>query len=129
MTPDGRYFVGLHCPSALVPEARTVVVDLEEGSIRYLPTIPGRALALSPNGSLLATVSLPSETSPGSHLCVWTFPGLSPVVVIPIERLGCWNIPCALAFTPDSSSVVLGGWDGVIRTVHPGGLRIPASDF
>ena len=32
----------------------------------------------TPDGSLLATVSLPSETSPGSHLCVWTFPALPP---------------------------------------------------
>jgi hypothetical protein len=74
----------------------------------------GRALAVSADGTRAATFG----GEPWSTLRVWSLPNLTAVASWNLLELGCWDVSCALAFTPDAASVIAAGWDGVLRRIR-----------
>jgi WD40 repeat protein len=71
--------------------------------------IAGRGLALSPDGSMVAV------SDPNGYVIVRTLPRLTEVRRWYLPDLGCADLSCAITFTPDKSSLVVAGWEGVIR--------------
>jgi WD40 repeat protein len=69
----------------------------------------GRGLAISADGSRLATSQM-GETL----VRLWSLPDLSEIQTWNLEELGCWDLSCALAFTPDGGHLVVAGWKACV---------------
>jgi hypothetical protein len=48
---------------------------------------------------------------------LWSLPDLSEIQGWSLLELGCWDLSCALAFTPDGGHLVVAGWEGVLRRI------------
>jgi WD40 repeat protein len=101
-TPDSRFFIGAGA------EIIVWSVGNPEPHARALSGVTGRALAVSSDGTRLAT-------SEKGILFLWSLPDLVEVQRWNLSALGAWDISCALAFTPDGQRLVAAGWDGVLR--------------
>ena len=73
--------------------------------------IAGRAIALSADGSLLATATS------RSYVQLRTLPTLTEIARWYLPDLGCRDLATALAFTPDNTGLIVAGWEGVIRRI------------
>jgi WD40 repeat protein len=71
----------------------------------------GQALAVSSDGTRAAT-----STADGL-LRLWSLHDLREIDRWNLRELGCRDISCALAFTPDARRLIVGGWEGVLRSV------------
>jgi len=111
VTGDDRYLVAM--------QPNIDVWHLESRSL--VASVPlefaGRALALSADGTQAATYSFNPR-----GLRVWSLPTLQEIARCDLQGLGAWDISTAVAFTPDTRSVVAAGWDGVLRRVPLAGL-------
>jgi WD40 repeat protein len=73
--------------------------------------IAGRALAISRDARYVAT----SESRDVVRLR--TLPALTEIGRWSLLDLGCRDLACAVAFSPDNSSLIVAGWEGVIRRI------------
>jgi hypothetical protein len=73
--------------------------------------IAGRALAVSRDGRYLAT------SDSREMVRLRTLPTLTEIGRWSLPDLGCRDLACAVAFSPDNSSLVIAGWEGVIRRI------------
>ena len=71
--------------------------------------IAGRGLAVSSNGSMVAL------SNSSGRVTIRTLPSLKEISSWYLPDLGCADLSCAIAFTPDNSRLVVAGWEGVIR--------------
>jgi WD40 repeat protein len=110
-TPDSRLFIGVGRDTIL----------WSVGNPEPLARVPagifdGRALAISPDGTRLAT-------SHDGDLRLWSLPDLGIIQSWNLYSLGAWDISCALAFAPDGQRLIAAGWDGVLRRLVLGDRR------
>jgi WD40 repeat protein len=112
LTPDTRHLIASSASSRLV-DTRTTAWALPSGEVTAdVPgDIAGRALALSADGSLLATATSRSSV----HLR--TLPTLTETARWYLPDLGCRDLATALAFARDNTALIVGGWDGVLRRI------------
>jgi WD40 repeat protein len=117
LTPDGRHLIASSASNRFV-DMGTTVWELERAEITGdVPgDIAGRGLALSADGSLLATATS------RSYVQLRTLPTLTEIARWYLPDLGCRNLACAVAFTPDNAGLIVAGWEGVIRRI---GLPAP----
>jgi WD40 repeat protein len=114
VTPDTRHLVA-------VSGSETIVARLD-GSERST-SVPhgsyGQALAVSADGRMAATCSdgEPVEGLVEPVLRVWSLPNLREIWRCNLWALGCRDIACAVAFTPDGRRLILAGWEGVLRRI------------
>jgi hypothetical protein len=73
--------------------------------------IAGRGLAVSRDGRYLAT------SDEKAMVRVRTLPDLKEIGRWSLPDLGCRDLACAVAFAPDNSSLIIAGWEGVIRRI------------
>ena len=112
LTPDTRHLIASSASSRFV-DMRTTVWELASGAVTAdVPgDIAGRALALSTDGSLLATATS------RSYVQLRTLPTLTEIARWYLADLGCRDLATALAFAPDNTALIVGGWEGVIRRI------------
>jgi len=106
LTPNGRHLiVAADRMRAWDLDSWELVADVQGREIA------GRGLAVSRDGSLLAT----------SHsrdvVRLWTVPSLTEIARWYLPDLGCRDLACAVAFTPDNAGLIVAGWEGVIRRI------------
>lgn len=73
--------------------------------------IAGRALAVSRDGRYVAT------SDPRDTVRLRTLPTLAEIGRWSLPDLGCRDLACAVAFSPDNSSLIVAGWEGVVRRI------------
>ena len=73
--------------------------------------IAGRAIALSADGSLLATATS------RSYVQLRTLPTLTEIARWYLPNFGCRDLATTVAFTPDNTGLIVAGWEGVIRRI------------
>ena len=112
LTPDGRHLIASSASNRFV-DTGTTVWELEGPEV--IGDVPrdlaGRGLALSADGSLLAT------SDSRSHVQVRALPSFTEMARWYLPDLGCRDLATALAFTPDNTGLIVAGWEGVIRRI------------
>jgi len=73
--------------------------------------VAGRALRVSHDGPRVASCDAMYQ------LRVMSLPTLDVIHQWGMSELGCWNLACALAFTPDDRQLIVAGWEGTLRQV------------
>lgn len=73
--------------------------------------IAGRALAVSRDSRYVAT------SDPRDMVRLRTLPTLTEIGRWSLPDLGCRDLACTVAFSPDNSSLIVAGWEGVIRRI------------
>ena len=48
---------------------------------------------------------------------LWTVPTLTEIARWYLPDLGCRDLACAVAFTPDNTGLIVAGWEDVIRRI------------
>jgi WD40 repeat protein len=112
-TPDGKFLVGALGTQVRLWDTATGQVHADwEG-----PTDPITSLAVSPDGSLLATAS-----SSGLAVWLWRLADGEPVLIIPDALDGCTVE--ALAFHPDGKGLAVGGIDWLATGGSDGAISL-----
>lgn len=120
-TSDGAYLVGASCAETMTWRFGDAVplASVHHG-------IAGQALAVSRDGRLVATCNDRRHVDSGGAwpdweweqcIRVWSLPDLREMCHWDPSDLGCRDIACALAFTPDGHHLIAAGWDGVLRRI------------
>jgi WD40 repeat protein len=86
--------------------------------------VSGQALAVSRDGALAVTSGRPPEGAgvqptgfSSEKLRLWSLPELRQLQSWKLSDLGCRDIACAVAFTPDNNYLIVAGWEGVVRRI------------
>jgi len=110
MTPDRRHLVAATDHTTTVWQ---IGRSLPHSQVPYGTF--GEALALSVDGRMAATCNhrVPGKWEPVVR--VWSLPDLREIWTLNLFDVGCRDIACALAFTPDARRLVIAGWEGAIR--------------
>jgi WD40 repeat protein len=114
MTPNQEYFVAASGNDTTVwrLDTRGCVAAVAHG-------IAGQGIAVSSDGELAATAGHDVRNSADSVddrvVRLWSLPDLREICRWNLLDLGCRDIVCALAFSPDGRHLVLAGWEGVLR--------------
>jgi WD40 repeat protein len=110
VTGDGRFVIATSADETIVwqLESASVAAAVRTGAA-------GQAVAVSSDGSLAATAGVWSADGGAPDLKLWSLPDLSEISSWGLRDLGCRDIACAVAFTPDGRHLVIGGWEGVLR--------------
>lgn len=105
-TRDNRFLVA-------ASNERTFVWELgkPESIAEARGGIIGRGIAVSADGSLVATSDF------RSWVRLRTLPSLTEIGRWYLPDLGCGDLACAVAFTPDNTRMIVAGWEGVIRRI------------
>ena len=114
VTPNQEYLVAASGNDTTVwrLDTRACVAGVTHG-------IAGQAIAISSDGELAATaghgVWNSADWVDDRFVRLWSLPHLREICRWNLPDLGCRDIVCALAFSPDGGHLVLAGWEGVLR--------------